>query len=129
LRESTRAPSYSESELPGLKSEWDQRATGMRFHKPLREMILTTHLHVMAISLIYLAITLILLYSTRPGILHIVLPSTAFLGLLLDYGCMWLTRYFWHGFSTWVVLFGAVHMVSFYLMSGLSIYGLLKVKN
>ena len=63
--EATAATQASEDSLPALGHEWAARDQGMKFPKPFKEMILTTHLHMLSISGILMLVGAIFACSVR----------------------------------------------------------------
>jgi hypothetical protein len=52
--------------VPGVGREWTSRNQGMKFPKSLKDMILTTHLHMLSISVILLLVGAIFACSSFP---------------------------------------------------------------
>lgn len=101
-----------ESEIPGLDREWKAISTGMRFPKSLTDMILTTHLHLLAISMILFLIGGVFSFSTFPEKGKASIIALGFLGLFGTYACMWAVRYLNGGFSLGVYFFGLLEALS-----------------
>ena len=98
-----------EEEVPSLQSEWRGRSQGLNFPKPLKEMILTTHVHVMMIGVLLLLTGALFLCSGAPAPVKSGVVAGAFGTLLLDYSFMWLTRYASPGFSWGVMISGGLN--------------------
>ena len=88
--------------IPSLKEEWKARH-GMRFPKPLKEMILTTHLHMLSISMVLFLVGGIFCFSSFPERAKAPVIALGFVCLATTYSAMWAVRYLGGGFS--VVLF------------------------
>jgi hypothetical protein len=84
----------------------------MRFPKPLKEMILTTHLHMLSISGILFMVGALFACSSFPERAKAWIIAAGFAGLALDYACMWGVRYAGAGFSAGVFLFGLMQSLS-----------------
>jgi hypothetical protein len=96
----------AEEKLPSLGAEWRARDEGMTFPKPFKEMILTTHLHLLSISGILLMVGALFACSSFPEAAKPWIIAAGFAGLILDYACMWGVRYGGEGFSAGVFAFG-----------------------
>jgi hypothetical protein len=101
-----------EKKIPTLKAEWKARSTGMSFPKSLTDMILTTHLHLLAISMILFLIGGIFSFSSFPEKGKATVIALGFIGLFGTYACMWAVRYLNGGFSMGVFFFGLLEAVS-----------------
>jgi hypothetical protein len=115
------AAADAEEAVPALGSEWKARDQGMTFPKPLKEMILTTHLHMLSISGILLMVGAIFACSSFPERAKPWIIAAGFAGLALDYACMWGVRYAGSAFSAGVFLFGLMQSLSLavQMLSGL----------
>jgi hypothetical protein len=101
-----------EKQIPTLKTEWKSRSKGMTFPKSLTDMILTTHLHLLAISMILFLIGGIFSFSSFPEKAKATIIGLGFIGLFATYACMWAVRYINGGFSIGVFCFGLLEAVS-----------------
>jgi hypothetical protein len=102
----------AEESMPALGQEWQARTREMRFPKPFKEMILTTHLHMLSISGILFLVGALFACSSFPERAKGWIIAAGFAGLALDYACMWGVRYAGPGFSTGVFLFGFMQSLS-----------------
>lgn len=105
-----------EAPAPGLADEWKSRSAGITFPKSLKEMILTTHLHMLSISLILFLLGGIFVFSSFPERFKAPVVAAGFIGLIFTYACMWALRYangaFSGAFSAGVFLFGLVQSLT-----------------
>ena len=123
-------PSLSNSELEDagpatLKDEWKSRSRGMKFPKSLKDMILTTHLHMLSISLILFLLGGIFSFSAFPEKAKAPVIAAGFFGLVATYACMWGLRYFSPIFSAGVFLFGLLQAISIGIQFTVSMWDLL----
>jgi hypothetical protein len=102
----------AEDSLPSLGREWQEQTRGMRFPKPFKEMILSTHLHLLSISGILFLVGGLFACSSFPERAKGWVIAAGFAGLALDYACMWGVRYAGPGFSAGVFLFGFAQSLS-----------------
>jgi|GEM_PF-5290417 len=115
-----------EENPPRLREEWASRNQGLKFPKPLKEMILTTHLHMLSISTILLLVGAIFACSSFPERGKTWIIAAGFLGLVLDFSCMWGVRYIGHGFSLGVFFFGSIQSLSLALQMLVALVDLLR---
>lgn len=99
-------------DAPGLAQEWRGRKAGLKFPKSLKEMILTTHLHLLSISSILLLVGALFSLSSFPEGAKPWVIAAGFSGLALTYACMWAVRFAHPAFSTGVFLFGLLQALS-----------------
>lgn len=118
-------PELGEGEPPGLGEEWRARRAGLKFPKSLKEMILTTHLHLLSISSILLLVGALFSLSSFPEAAKSWVIAAGFAGLILTYACMWAVRYGHPAFSTGVFLFGLLQALSLTAQMGVSLKDLL----
>lgn len=101
-----------EASVPALSDEWKSRSAGMTFPKSLKEMILTTHLHMLSISLILFLLGGIFVFSSFPERFKAPVIAAGFVGLVFTYACMWALRYGSGAFSAGVFSFGLVQAIA-----------------
>lgn len=101
-----------EAAVPALSDEWKNRSAGMTFPKSLKEMILTTHLHMLSISLILFLLGGIFVFSSFPERYKAPVIAAGFIGLVFTYASMWALRYGSGAFSAGVFIFGLVQALS-----------------
>lgn len=94
--------------IPGLREEWAKRNAGMTFPKSLKDMILTTHLHLLSISTILFLVGGIFALSSFPERVKPWVIASGFTALGLTYASMWAVRYLGSAFSAGVFVFGLV---------------------
>jgi hypothetical protein len=111
--------------VPSLRHEWKARDQDMKFPKPLKEMILTTHLHMLSISGILFLVGGIFAFSSFPERIKSWIIITGFAGLALDYACMWGVRYAGGAFAAGVFVFGFVQSLSLAVQMAASLKDLL----
>lgn len=114
-----------EGDAPGLAEEWRTRGAGLKFPKSLKEMILTTHLHLLSISVILLLVGSIFSLSSFPEHAKPWVIAAGFAGLVFTYASMWTVRYGHPAFSTGVFLFGLLQAISLTTQMGASLKDLL----
>jgi hypothetical protein len=123
--EEAAAEPAQEEAIPPLGREWSARDREMKFPKPLREMILTTHLHLLSISGILMLVGALFACSSFPERAKAWVIVAGFAGLAMDYACMWGVRYIGPGFSLGVFAFGLLQSLSLTLQMAAGLKDLL----
>lgn len=118
------AAGAEEEGVPSLSGEWRARSQGLRFPKPLKEMILTTHLHLLSISMILLLVGAIFACSAFPAAGKPWIIAAGFAGLVLTYACMWGVRYLDPALSAGVYLGGLLQAGSLLTQAAASLFDL-----
>lgn len=95
-----------------LGSEWQARNRGMKFPKSLKDMILTTHLHMLSIGTLLLLVGALFACSSFPEKAKPWIIAAGFAGLVLTYACMWGLRYIGPAFSAGVFLAGLLQALA-----------------
>jgi hypothetical protein len=89
-----------------------------QFAKPLFDMLLTTHNHVIPFALIFLALGFLLACAEWPrGRLKNWLVLEPFIATFTTFGGLWLMRYVHHAFLYWVLFSSTLLYVGFYFAS------------
>jgi len=101
-----------------------------KFPKPLENMILTTHDHILSFAMISLLIGFIFYFnSTITGNLKTILLIEPFLSSLLMFGTLWIMKYLSSSFVYIMILSAVATYVSWYIMIIVCIYELLIKKS
>ena len=101
-----------------------------KFPKPLENMILTTHDHILSFAMISLLIgTIFYFNSTIIGNFKIILLIEPFLSSLLMFGSLWIMKYLNSGFVYLMIVSAVATYVSWYIMIIVSLYELLIKKS
>lgn len=96
------------------------------FPKPLENMILTTHNHIMTFAIISLLLGVIFYFnSTVSGKLKTFIIIEPFIAILITFTSMWIMRYIYPFFSIIMVLSAVFMYICWYAMIGISLYELL----
>ena len=94
-----------------------------KYPKPYRELLLTTHNHVLSFSLIYLVLGFIFSGTEFfPGKIKTFLMVEPFVTTWTTFGSIWLTRFIHPSFTYLLIVSGILMYGSFYLMAGVIIY-------
>ncbi len=96
------------------------------FPKPIQEMLMTTHSHVLSFSIIFLIIGFIFSQNTIiSGKLKTFLIIEPYIAILTTFGGIWLMRYIHNYFVYLIIPSGVLMYTSFYIMVTISLVDLL----
>lgn len=96
-----------------------------QYPKPISEMLITTHNHILGLGLVFLTLGLIFYFSTIvKGSLKTFLLIEPLISVLLTFGSLWLVRFVDKSFI-YLTFFSSVMMyLSFYTVAGIILYEL-----
>ena len=98
-----------------------------KFSKPLENMILTTHDHILTFSIISLLIGSVFYFnSIITGKLKTILLIEPFLSFILMFASMWIMKYLDNSFVILMIISAIATYLCWYVMIIISIYELLK---
>ena len=101
-----------------------------KFPKPLENMILTTHDHILSFAMISFLIGAIFYFnSTITGNCKIILLIEPFLSSLLMFGSLWIMKYLNSSFVYLMIISAVATYLSWYIMMIVSVYELLIKKS
>ena len=101
-----------------------------KFPKPIENMILTTHDHILSFAMISFLIGAIFYFnSTITGNFKTILLIEPFLSSLLMFGSLWIMKYLNSDFVLLMIISAVATYVSWYIMIGTSLYELLKKRS
>lgn len=101
-----------------------------KFPKPLENMLLTTHNHLLSFSMITLLIGIIFYFnSIILGRFKLVLLIEPLISSIIMFGSLWLMKYFYASFVYIMVISAICTYLCWYIMILVSIYELLFKKN
>ena len=101
-----------------------------KFPKPLENMILTTHDHILSFGMISLLIGVIFYFSSIiRGNFKTILLIEPFLSSLLMFGSLWIMKYFNSTFVYLMIISAIATYISWYIMIIVSLYELLIKKS
>lgn len=89
----------------------------IKFPKPLKDMLITTHNHILGLSSLFLIMGLLYLATGRGSWLHIFISVEPLISLILTFGGLWIVRYLWSPFVYIVILSGALMIGAYGWMS------------
>lgn len=96
------------------------------YPKPISDMLMTTHNHIISFSLIFLAMGLLFYFnSIITGTWKLLLMIEPLISTLLTFGSIWGIRFISPAFATLTIVSGVLMYISFYIMAGIMVYELL----
>ncbi|MBM4172274.1 MAG: hypothetical protein FJ214_10435 [Ignavibacteria bacterium] len=99
------------------------------YPKPISEMLITTHNHILGLSFIFFSIGILFYFNTIiKGFWKIFLMIDPLVSLLITFGSIWLVRYIDTQFIYITFLSSIVMYLSFYIMSFVIIFDLILKK-
>ncbi len=96
----------------GLSEAEMKTATEMKFPKSTREMLITTHNHVLGLSVLFTVIGFLYLHTGRRSRLRLAIAAEPLLALITTFGGLWVVRYLWAPFVYVVVLSGTLMVLT-----------------
>ena len=100
-----------------------------KYPKEFESMLLTTHTHLISFSFIFFFLGLIFyMNSIITGGWKTFIIIEPFISVLITFGSIWGVRYISSIYSNYIILFGILTYLSFYLMVAVSLYELLLKK-
>ena len=96
----------------------NENAVELKFEKSVKDLLMTTHNHLLGLSSIFFITGLLFYYTTavKPAF-KFFLMIEPFLSLLLTFGGIWIVRFLWEPFVFLVILSGILMFISFGLMN------------
>lgn len=87
-------------------------------------LIQTTHTHLFGLNLVAGLVGLVFLFSSLRERIKVGILALLFVGILVDIGGMWLTRFVWPPFSIMVLIGGTMFALGYVLITFISLYEL-----
>lgn len=88
-------------------------AEELKFPKPFKDMLTTTHNHILGLSPLFLIVGLLYLMTGPTGWVRIAIATEPFLSLILTFGGLWVMRYWWSPFVYVVIASGTAMLLCF----------------
>jgi hypothetical protein len=120
-------PQSIQYSVRGLPEDMQEQADEIILPKTLKEMIVTTHNHVIVLSIVFLIEGILFLSLFHSGVVRWIVIEP-FVSLLLTFGSLWLIFFGVSGFSYIAFISGIVMHSIFYIMALSIIYRLLKLQ-
>lgn len=88
-------------------------AAELKFPKPFKAMLITTHNHILGLSPLFLVVGLLYLSAAPVSRFRMAVAAEPFISLILTFGGLWVMRYWWPPFVYVVILSGTAMLVCF----------------
>ncbi len=89
----------------------------LKFPKPMKEMLITTHNHILGLSSLFLIMGFLYLSIGEASWLQISIAVEPLISLILTFGGLWIMRYLWLPFVYVVILSGTLMIGCYAWMS------------
>jgi len=101
-------------EYKGMKKSEMSQAKEMKFPKSAKEMLITTHNHILGLSSLFLIIGFLYLSAVdETGWLQVSVAVEPLISLVVTFGGLWIVRYLWPPFVYVVILSGTLMIATF----------------
>jgi hypothetical protein len=101
----------------GIDESQMSSAKEMKFPKPVKDMLITTHNHILGLSGLFLIVGLLYLSTGEPTALKMSIAVEPLISLLVTFGGLWVVRYLWDPFVYIVILSGTLMITTYAWMS------------
>lgn len=101
----------------GISKSKVETSKDLKFPKPLKEMLITTHNHILGLSSLFAIVGFLYLATGKDTWLHISIAVEPLISLILTFGGLWVMRYLWSPFVYVVILSGALMIGTYAWMS------------
>lgn len=101
-------------EYKGMKKSEMSQAKEMKFPKSTKEMLITTHNHILGLSSLFLIVGFLYLSAVgETGWLQVSVAVEPLVSLVVTFGGLWIVRYLWSPFVYIVMLSGTLMIATF----------------
>lgn len=104
----------------GISESRVETADELKFPKPLKEMLTTTHNHILGLSSLFMIVGFLYLHVGQREAWRLIVAVEPLLSLIVTFGGLWVMRYLWSPFVYIVILSGAL-MVGTYIWMSIAI--------
>lgn len=101
----------------GLSEERVDEAKELKFPKPMKEMLTTTHNHILGLSSLFVIVGFLYLMCGRNSLLRMSIAVEPLISLILTFGGLWVVRYLWSPFVYVVIVSGTLMIATYAWMS------------
>lgn len=104
----------------GISKKRMEQAEEMKFPKPFKDMLITTHNHILGLSPLFLIVGFLYLQVGYGESWRLAVASEPLISLIVTFGGLWVMRYLWDPFVYVVILSGTL-MVGCYAWMSIAI--------
>jgi hypothetical protein len=101
----------------GISKSKIDTANELKFPKPFKEMLITTHNHILGLSSLFAIVGFLYLATGKDSWLQISIAVEPLISLMLTFGGLWVMRYLWSPFVYVVILSGTLMIATYAWMS------------
>lgn len=101
-------PSGVQAQYRGQSTAQRKAATEMKFPKSPKEMLTTTHNHILGLSVLFMIVGFLYLHTGQPSPWRMLIAAEPLVALVTTFGGLWIVRYLWAPFVYVVILSGAL---------------------
>jgi len=101
----------------GISKSKIETSQELKFPKPLKEMLITTHNHILGLSSLFLIMGSLYLATGKDSWFQIAIAVEPLISLIVTFGGLWVMRYLWSPFVYVVMLSGMLMIASYAWMS------------
>lgn len=101
----------------GISKSKIDTAKELKFPKPVKEMLITTHNHILGLSSLFVIVGFLYLATGRKSWLQVTVAVEPLVSLILTFGGLWVMRYLWSPFVYVVILSGTLMIGTYAWMS------------
>lgn len=101
----------------GIGEDRMEEVKELKFPKPFKDMLTTTHNHILGLSPLFLIVGFLYLQLGRQEPWRVAVAIEPLISLILTFGGLWVMRYFWSPFVYVVILSGTLMIGTYAWMS------------
>lgn len=101
----------------GISKNKIDAADELKFPKPVKEMLITTHNHILGLSSLFVIVGFLYLATGKNSWLQISIAVEPLISLIVTFGGLWVMRYLWSPFVYVVILSGTLMIATYAWMS------------
>lgn len=92
----------------GISKDRIEQAKELKFPKPLKEMLTTTHNHILGLSPLFVIVGFLYLLTGKQDWIRMSIAIEPLISLIVTFGGLWVVRYLWSPFVYIVILSGTL---------------------
>lgn len=105
------------TQYKGSNPEQAEQVQEMKFPKPAKDMLVTTHNHILGLSSLFLLVGFLYLHTGEQQKWKAWVAAEPLISLVVTFGGLWIVRYLWEPFVYIVILSGILMISTFIWMS------------
>jgi len=101
----------------GISKNKIEASEELKFPKPMKEMLITTHNHILGLSSLFFITGFLYLATGRDSWVQLSIAVEPLISLFVTFGGLWVMRYLWAPFVYVVIISGALMIGTYVWMS------------